>query len=116
VEPGRVGRGRPGLAGGLIVVERHIESSAERGLLDIVSLYAHPLGDLLNMGGGVAADTDTSMRQRRFDQGRDRPFALGASHMDRPKRLLRIAEARGEILHRLPAAPPTGGPRRPPTR
>ena len=101
VEPGRIGGRRPGPAGGLIGVERLIEGSRERGLVDIVSLYAHPLGDALDMGGGVAADTKASMRQRRFDQGRDRPLALGARDMDRAKRLLRIAEAGGEIPHRL---------------
>ena len=43
------------------------------------------------------------MRQRRLDQRRDRPLALGARDMDRAKGLLRVAEARGEIPHRLEA-------------
>ena len=101
VEPGRIGRRRAGRARGLIGVERPIQGSRERRLVDIVSLNAHPLGDALNMRGGVAADTKPSMRQRRLDQGRDRPLAFGARDMDRAKRLLRVAEARGEIPHRL---------------
>ena len=101
VEPGRVGRGRAGLARGLVGVERLVQGARERRLVDIVSLNAHPLGDALDMGGGVAADTKAGMRQRRLDQGRDRPLALGARHMDRAKRLLRVAQARGEIAHRL---------------
>ena len=43
------------------------------------------------------------MRQRRLDQGRDRPLAFGAGDVDRAKRLLRVAEARGEVPHRLEA-------------
>ena len=101
VEPGRVDRGRAGRARGLIDVERLIQGSRERGLVDIVSLNADPLGDPLDMRRGVAADTQAGVRQRRLDQGRDRPLALGARDMDRAKRLLRVAEARGEILHRL---------------
>ncbi len=101
VEPGRVGRGRAGRAGGLIGVERHIEGARERRLVDIVSLNAHPLGDALDMGRGVSPDAKAGMRQRRLDQSRDRPLALGARDMDRAKGLLRVAEARGEILHRL---------------
>ncbi len=43
------------------------------------------------------------MRQRRLDQSRDRPLALGARDMDRAKGFLRVAETRGQILHRLEA-------------
>ena len=103
VEPGCVGRGRAGLAGGLVGVERLVERPRERRLVDIVALNADPLGDTLDMRRGVAADAKAGMRQRRLDQGRDRPLALGARDMDRAEGLLRVAEARGEILHRLEA-------------
>ena len=93
--------GVPALRRSLIGVERPIQGSRERRLVDIVSLNAHPLGDALNVGRRVPADTKAGMRQRRLDQGRDRPLALGARDMDRAKRLLRVAEARGEIPHRL---------------
>ena len=105
VEPGGVGGRRAGLARGLVGVERPIQGAREGRLVDIVSLNANPLGDALNMGGGVAADTKASVRQRRLDQSRDRPFAFCARDMDRAKRLLRVTETSGEIPHRLEADP-----------
>ena len=50
VEPGRVRGGGPGLARGLVGVERAIEGVRKRGLIDLASLEAHPFGDPLDMG------------------------------------------------------------------
>ena len=68
-----------------------------------MALNADALGDPLDVRRGVATDTKASVRERRLDQGRDRPLALGPRHMDRAKRPLGMTKPRGEILHRLKA-------------
>ena len=103
VEPGCVGRGRACGARSLVAVERAIQGSRERRLVDIAALNAHPLGDAFDVRGRVTADTKAGMRQSRLDQGRDRPLAFGARDMDRAEGLLRVAETPGQILHRLEA-------------
>ena len=70
---------------------------------------AHPLGHMLDMGRAEAADLEPGANESRLDQRRNRALALGAAHVDRAERLLRVAEPRPEI--RI-GARPTRMPRR----
>ena len=103
VEPGRLGRRRIGRARGLISVERFIEGARKGRLVDLASLHAHALGHPLDMRRTISPDAKSGMRERRLDQRRDRPLSLGARHMDRAKRFLRVAKPRGKVEHRLEA-------------
>ena len=101
IEPGRFRRRALLSAGRLIGVERAGQRAGERRFVDVVALQAHALGHMLDMRRAIAADLEPRADERRLDQRRNRALALRARDMDRAKGLLRIAEARRQVEHRL---------------
>ena len=82
VEPGGAGAGRLSFSRGLVSVERLIEGACERSLVNLASLEAHPFGQPLDMGRGVASDPKAGAHERNLDQRGDRSLALGSGDMN----------------------------------
>ena len=68
IEPGRVGRRAPGVARGLVGVERRIEGARERSFVHLATLEAYPFSQPLDVRGGVASDAKAGSRERGLDQ------------------------------------------------
>ena len=96
---------RLSLSRGLVSVERPIEGAGKRSLVNLASLEAHPFGQPLDMGRGVASDPKAGAHERNLDQRGDRSLALGSGDMNRAKGLLRVSETLGQVEHRLEPDP-----------